>query len=83
MKVEFYFEDCGETASCEIEELEGDWFRIVKVYRNEAGLKVRCRVCGSWKSIREVRYLGLDGWRLVPICSEECYLALCIRRHDE
>jgi len=75
----FFFRGSGEEALCEIEELEGGGFRVLQVCEGDPNLKVRCHVCGGWNLITRVKFVNLDGWDFVPICSEECYLAFNLK----
>ena len=82
MKEVFYFRGSGEEALCEIEELEDGGFRVLQVCEGDPNLKVRCHVCGGWKLITRVKFVNLNGWDFVPICSEECYLACMLRKEQ-
>ena len=73
------FDSLGKVL-CELEELAADRFRVVKVY-SEREVKMPCFVCGVWKPITEMWiFVEVDGWRMYPFCSEECFLAYMLRK---
>ena len=77
-----FFEDGEEV--CELEELGEGRFRVVKVCGEKQEIKMPCFVCGVRKPITEMwSFVELDGWRMFPFCSEECYLAFNLKRRRD
>jgi len=71
----------GEAVFFELEEQKDGRFKVVKVYGEEQDVKMSCFVCGVWKPVTEMwGFVEVKGLGICQFCSEECYLAFCLRR---